>query len=398
MRPGWLLRPRPELLIVLCQGALLTSACASGDSRDDSSTGSGYVTAPMSSTGNTSGASANTGAASESTDGVDASSSGGDGPVCGDGVVEGDEVCDDGNTVDEDACLGDCSAEASCGDGVVWAGQEECDDGNDDESDGCSSSCKASTCGNGTVEGDEQCDDGNTDNDDSCLDTCAPASCGDGYVWSGDEACDDAGESATCNEDCTEAACGDGIANASAGEACDDAGESATCNDDCTEALCGDGVLNELAGEVCDDGNTDEGDGCDANCTFETDPVCNEPYNVLDAASRNKNTFGEPYVCDSDPVDDWVGAGWYRFQGAAGTQMATSTVPPNSCGTNRTGYLNTEHPEIAEGVVSGQVCFNWNGNICASQSIISVVNCGDFYLYSLPNVLVCNGRYCGSAD
>ncbi len=370
------------------------SACASGDGRDDTSTGSGYVTAPMSTS-----SSAATDGGSGTTDGLDSSSSG-DGPVCGDGVVEGPEVCDDGNTVDEDACLGDCSAEASCGDGVVWAGQEECDDGNDDESDGCSSSCKASTCGNGTVEGDEECDDGNTDNDDSCLDTCAPASCGDGFVWAGDEACDDGGESADCNEDCSPAACGDGIVNASAGEGCDDGEASATCDDDCTAALCGDGTLNTIAGEVCDDGNTDDGDGCDASCKFEASPQCEQPYNVFDTAARNKLNFGEPYFCDSgdDPVEDWVGPGWYRFQGNAGLQMASEPVTSNFCGTNRTGYLNTEHPAIADGVVPGQVCFKLANNDCASAVNVQVVNCGDFYLYFLPDVPICDGRYCGSAD
>lgn len=30
-------------------------------------------------------------------------------PVCGDGVVEGDEQCDDGNDADDDACLADCT-------------------------------------------------------------------------------------------------------------------------------------------------------------------------------------------------------------------------------------------------------------------------------------------------
>jgi cysteine-rich repeat protein len=38
---------------------------------------------------------------------ADSSSSGG-GAVCGDGVVEGDEPCDDGNDIDDDACSNDC--------------------------------------------------------------------------------------------------------------------------------------------------------------------------------------------------------------------------------------------------------------------------------------------------
>jgi len=44
-------------------------------------------------------------------------------PVCGNGVVEDGEACDDGNDDDTDACLTTCVA-ARCGDGIVHAGVE----------------------------------------------------------------------------------------------------------------------------------------------------------------------------------------------------------------------------------------------------------------------------------
>ena len=48
------------------------------------------------------------------------SDSGTDTPVarCGDGIDDIDEACDDGNTVDTDACRNICEV-ARCGDGVV---------------------------------------------------------------------------------------------------------------------------------------------------------------------------------------------------------------------------------------------------------------------------------------
>lgn len=52
------------------------------------------------------------------------------------GVVNGFEVCDDGNTESGDECPADCFA--SCGDGVVHS-PETCDDGNDVAGDGCTS-------------------------------------------------------------------------------------------------------------------------------------------------------------------------------------------------------------------------------------------------------------------
>jgi cysteine-rich repeat protein len=61
-------------------------------------------------------------------------------PVCGNGVREGSEECDDGNGVDTDACRTSC-AWARCGDGVVRTGAEDCDDGNTSDDDACNSLC-----------------------------------------------------------------------------------------------------------------------------------------------------------------------------------------------------------------------------------------------------------------
>ena len=65
-----------------------------------------------------------------------------------------------------------------CGNGIVEAG-EECDDGNRTDGDGCSGFCGVETpapqpqCGNGTLEPGEQCDDGNTMAGDGCDALCA---------------------------------------------------------------------------------------------------------------------------------------------------------------------------------------------------------------------------------
>lgn len=64
--------------------------------------------------------------------------------VCGDGVVDPGEQCDDGNTVSGDGCSSTCTIETAqpvCGNGVVETG-EQCDDGNTTNGDGCSSTCK----------------------------------------------------------------------------------------------------------------------------------------------------------------------------------------------------------------------------------------------------------------
>jgi cysteine-rich repeat protein len=126
--------------------------------------------------------------------------------VCGNGVLEGVEQCDDGNTISGDGCSYKCRLESTCGNGTT-EGIEQCDDGNAASGDGCSAACRFEQCGNHVVDVGEACDDGNTVSGDGC---------------------------------------------------------SSTCID---EAICGDGSLDP--NEECDDGNTTSGDGCDASCRIE---------------------------------------------------------------------------------------------------------------------------------
>ena len=68
------------------------------------------------------------------------------GPVvelCGNGVLDADEECDDGNRRNRDGCDRNCVLEGNsrCGDGVV-EGDEECDDSNTFPGDGCDERCR----------------------------------------------------------------------------------------------------------------------------------------------------------------------------------------------------------------------------------------------------------------
>jgi len=78
--------------------------------------------------------------------------------VCGNGVLEGAETCDDGNTTAGDGCTATCTVQAGyacagapsvcalvvCGDGLV-RGTEGCDDSNTTPGDGCSATCTQET-------------------------------------------------------------------------------------------------------------------------------------------------------------------------------------------------------------------------------------------------------------
>ena len=112
-------------------------------------------------------------------------------PTCGDRIQQENEMCDDGNSDNDDGCTNSCEI-ASCGDGMVNYYLEQCDDGNNDNDDGCNSSCQNENCGDGVVNSVfELCDDGNQNNGDGCNNACKIESCGDGIVNNPSEECDD---------------------------------------------------------------------------------------------------------------------------------------------------------------------------------------------------------------
>ena len=193
--------------------------------------------------------------------------------VCGDGVVEGGEQCDEGG-VDAPTCDEDCTF-VECGDGHRNApAGEDCDDGVDNSDvlpDACRTDCTSPGCGDGVTDTGEECDDG-VDNSnvlpDACRTDCTSPQCGDGVTDTGEE-CDDGADNSNvlpdaCRTDCTAPQCGDGVTDT--GEECDDGPANSdvlpdACRTDCRAAHCGDGVIDW--GEDCD-GDADE--RCPGEC------------------------------------------------------------------------------------------------------------------------------------
>ena len=115
-------------------------------------------------------------------------------------------------------------------------------------------------------------------------------------------------------------------------------------------------------------------------------------YGYLDDFTRAQSFYDGYYGCD-----DNLQFGWYRFGGAAGSQMASSCVAEYRCRTHAPGWLSTPHPSENDGIVSGTVCFNWVGNCCLWSTNIRIRNCGRFYVYELrPPTAGCHLRYCGN--
>ncbi len=146
--------------------------------------------------------------------------------ICGDGVVVGDESCDDGNTEAGDGCRADCAGIEICGDGLVdEVAEETCDDGNLDNGDGCDDRCALEPvegpCGDGVLNIGEACDDGNDDPDDGCHECAVTLT----DAWTCDPAIFNASDGCDCGCGQVDADCEDATA-----ESCTFCGGEGSCN------------------------------------------------------------------------------------------------------------------------------------------------------------------------
>ena len=138
-------------------------------------------------------------------------------------------------------------------------------------------------CGDGVIDPGEVCDDGEGNGPyEQCTPLCRLSVCGDGFVRLGIEECDEGAanvDTGHCRSDCRLAVCGDGLLFAALEEC--DAGKNngpayGGCDDDCTINRCGDGQLDAQF-EECDEG-ADNGSGrvdatgmvgCDLECGLD---------------------------------------------------------------------------------------------------------------------------------
>lgn len=202
-------------------------------------------------------------------------------PICGDSIISRpQEMCDDGNDIDNDGCNSKCQL-PRCGNYIVDYA-EQCDDGNSDNADGCNNVCLLECCGNKYTDVDvgEQCDDGNREGCDGCSPTCTLEICGNGVIDCGEQ-CDNGDncikEKNTCTCDTASSSCS--CLNGGTCQ-CSLLGQTTctcivkgcintNCDMFCRYAICGDGIVNQPQ-EACDDGNLIGTDGCSSTCQLES--------------------------------------------------------------------------------------------------------------------------------
>ena len=325
------------------------------------------------------------------------------GSECADGVLQGSESCDDGDTDPNDGCSATCTVEGgwtctgepsvcteNCGNGALDAG-ETCDDGDAASGDGCSDACTVENgytctgqpsvctpnCGNGDLDAGEVCDDGDGSSGDGCSSSCQVEAgyncsgepsvctfvCGNGTFQSG-ETCDDG-----------DAAGGDGcsaVCQIELGWMC--AGQPSLCT-----PKCGDGLLR--GGETCDDGDTTSGDGCAFNCVTETGFTCSGTPSNCVAVCGDGFIRGFETCDDLNNVSgDGCSANFCRQEAAYSCSGQPSVCIAN-CGDG-----NLDIPEQCDdgGNASGDGCTNTcateAGYACGGQPSVCAPTCGNALL------------------
>lgn len=253
---------------------------------------------------------------------------------CGDGLVTGDEECDDKNDSNDDACLSDCTH--ACGDGVVNA-IELCDTGIDSGEGACPSACNddnactadalsGDNCQSeciftpitAFVDGDGCCPaDGNSNVDSDCQPVCGNSvlergeqcdtgiaagqtgACPQASDCSDDQACttDELANPGTCSAACRH----DEIGEPVNGDGCCPPGADIGSDSDCS-AACGDGVWSPEENETCDTAIPAGAPGaCPTAADCHDDDACTED-NLLSAGTCSALCVNPP-ITEVGPAD-----------------------------------------------------------------------------------------------
>ncbi|HLC76514.1 MAG TPA: DUF4215 domain-containing protein, partial [Candidatus Peribacterales bacterium] len=283
------------------------------------------------------------------------------GEQCDDGNVSNADACS--NTCLRTVC-GDSIRQSPNGVGVFETCDEGVLNGTPNHCNSSCSGVTPAACGNGIPEGTEQCDDGNTSNSDSCTSSCLNTICGDGIRqtpngFGVNESCDEGvqnGIPGHCNLTCTGLVpapqCNDAIdndfdtRNNCADPGChtdDNAANASTCNpndpDETNTPRCGNGVSDQTS-EQCDDGNASNIDTCNTSCQLT---ICGDNIRQI------PNGFGLNETCDEGSVNGQPGHC---------NTLCTGTVPVAQCSDG----IDNVDPEDFLADAQDPGCYS-NGNV-----------------------------------
>ena len=257
--------------------------------------------------------------------------------ACGNGIKEGTEQCDDGNTSSGDGCSSSCVKEY-CGDSIVQALlNEECDHGslNGTMDDTCLASCKYMSARVENISpsvnaGSDQTitlpmnqinlngvvtDDGNPNPPGKVTISWSQVNGPTAVTFSNNQ---------SVNTTATFSKAGIYVLRLKADDSqlwyTDDV--TITVNEH--SAVCGDGIKE--GNEQCDDGNTNSGDGCSSTCQIETPQPPSAPSNLQ---------VGSPTISSltlnwTDNSNNETGFRIYRSDGNNANYLLRSSVGANT--------------------------------------------------------------------
>jgi hypothetical protein len=318
-------------------------------------------------------------------------------PVCGNGLLETGEQCDDGAENDDvtpGACRTTCRP-AHCGDGVIDLG-EVCDaaalggrtcagEGYTAGALACSAACAldlsgCTTCGDGEREGEEECDGADVGGQN-----CSTQGAGQHGILRCDGDCHlDASGCHTC---------GDGIVELA--EACEPghlpscaeagySGGSRQCSSTCDiigacESVCGNGIVEPgegcdglaLGGETCESLGFYRGElACSASCQINTGGCTRCGDGVVDVDEACDGIDLDGATCPGS-----LGSGYSGVPGCTpGCRLdLSSCVAPPVCGN---GSLDVAVGEQCDGAaLGGYTCATWRPGVYGSGTLACGPNC-----------------------
>lgn len=232
-------------------------------------------------------------------------------------------------------------------------------------------------CGDGVVDQGEECDEGADNGDNNaCTSQCRDNVCGDGLLHDGVEACDEVTDTMDCDADCTLVECGDGYVNTVAGEACEDDPQNATCDASC-QAVCNPGFASCDAAPGCETPVFDDPNncgGCNVACAagvecrvgtcgakrvFVTDAV----YPISDFAGG----FAAIHtICQDEAVAANIGDGTYRaWVSDGGTPGGPEGFTPSTTPYVRMdgAIIAADFADLTDGSIDNPINLNASGGV-----------------------------------
>ena len=133
----------------------------------------------------------------------------------------------------------------------------------------------------------------------------------------------------------------------------------------------------------------------------------NDPKRRYDYVKKGERLCdkADGYSFSRPTSSDWVGSGWYRVTGEAGTSLSThaytwkyDSANDGTCGTQYGSHVTGTHPITLGFTGTLKICFTVS---CSEDEAwkdqrhdIDVTNCGSFYVYKLTGMSGCSWRYC----